>query len=242
MAKESPYYKRNHMGKVTCTLCNIYCNDENNFIKHISGKTHTMSLERIEQMERRQRHLKEEDQRNLEAYARAQQEQRARELVLQQQSSSSGSTANANAGGVSSSIPALTGVHGLPQYTFKTEHDPVRFCTKIWLEFFFPHAEEGTRPAHRWMSAREQKVEVHSSSTADQDYFVYLLVACEGYTTAALKFPSGARRTTEDEERWRKMQQHDNGNEEDPDDDGPRYKSTWNGLRRQYSIFFELYR
>lgn len=250
LAKDSPYYKRNHVGKVTCTLCNIYCNDENNFIKHISGKTHMLSLERIEQAERRQRRLQEEEKRNLEAYERAQQEEKARELVLQQVNQSS-ATKQSGTSSLSSLTP-LTGIHGLPQYAFKTEHDPVQFSTKIWLDFFFPHAEEGTRPAHRWLSAREQRME--NNANEDKDYFVYLLVACEGYTTAALKFPAGAHRTTEEEEKFRQLQRDrlmakaqlsrsfSHAEEPSSEEDAPKYRSAWNALRRQYSVFFEFYR
>lgn len=250
LARESPYYKRNHVGKITCTLCNIYCNDENNFIKHISGKTHTLSIERIEQTERRQRRLQEEEKRNLEAYERAQLEEKARELVIQQGNQGGGGKQS----GISSFSPLtpFTGIHGLPQFAFKTEHDPVRFSTKIWLEFFFPHAEEGTRPGHRWLSAREQRME--SNNNQDKDYFVYLLVACEGYTTAALKFPSGAERTTEEEEKFRQIQRERSTMKSNPgrpfsltedflsEEDAPKYRSAYNAIRRQYSIFFELYR
>lgn len=209
-----------------------------------------ISLDRIEQAERRQRRLQEEEKRNFEAFERAQLEEKARELVLQQGSQSRGGKQSVM-NSVSSLTP-LTGIHGLPQYTFKTEHDPIQFSTKIWLEFFFLHAEEGTRPAHRWLSAREQRME--SNGNNDEDYFVYLLVACEGYTTAAMKFPAGAKRTTEEEEKFRQLQKERSivkssmprsfplVGEPFSEEDAPRYRSWWNPVRRQYSIFFELYR
>lgn len=265
-ARESPYFKRNHVGKVTCTLCHIYCNDERNFIKHLAGKTHRMSLERIEAAERRKRRLVDDEKRNEEAYQRRQEELAAQQLLSMKQNpqSSSSTATSTTSGNAAAAALQLVGPHGVPRYEFRTEHDSVQFVTKIWLEFFFPHAQDGTRPVHRWVSSHEQQME-KPANAEDRNYFIYLLIACEGYTTAALKFPVDAKRTTEEEEKWREkerekkrlahgnlwqqgtsgsttshLQEAENGG--GGDDSAPLYRSAWNPMRRQYSIFFEMYR
>uniref|UniRef100_A0A146L280 Pre-mRNA-splicing factor PRP11 n=1 Tax=Lygus hesperus TaxID=30085 RepID=A0A146L280_LYGHE len=69
-ARRNPYFKRNHVGKVMCTLCNIYCNDEANFMRHLSGKVHATQVERLEMKEIRNKRLEEEESANIEAMER----------------------------------------------------------------------------------------------------------------------------------------------------------------------------
>lgn len=206
LAHSSPYFKRNHMGRVTCTLCGVACNDENNFIKHLSGKAHGSQLERAEQREARRQRLDEEERRNAEAERRAAQEEAARALVGGGGAASPSSLAAA----------AVESRFGLPPYTFRTEHDAVLFRTKVWVDVVVPQAEDGTRPLHRWVSAREQTQE----APAD-DYYVYLLVACEGYATLCLKFPATAHRATEG----------------DVGEDGGGCAARWDPAAKVYSLF-----
>lgn len=232
-AQKSEYFKRNHMGKATCSLCNVCCNDESNFLNHINGKTHAFSLERFRQQKIRQEVQEAEEKRNLEASQRARQEENERALLRQGVNPGLAGTST----GLSVGIPPLIGVHGVPEYTFKTEHDPIRFVTKIWLDFFFRQAEPGTRPNHRWVSASEQKVEPYSST--DKDYYIYLLVACEGYTTVGLKFPTEAKRTSDEEISGKSSYAK---TDVQSGELMPRYRKNWNELHRQYSLFFELFK
>ncbi|CCW65881.1 unnamed protein product [Phytomonas sp. EM1] len=253
VARASPYFRRNHIGKVTCTLCNIYCNDEHAFIKHLAGKTHSLEIGRLEQQELRKQRLSEEDRLNEVAAQRA----RANQLLLQQAAKlgkssraplpaasitatpnihgGGGGGLNGNAGG-SGHLPeggggggrggllAVQGQYGVPVYSFRTEHDARGRQTRVWLTFHFANAEEGTRPLHRWLSAREQAVE-KAPPGEDADYFVYLLVACEGYTTAAIKFPAKATRTQEGDPRGAEA-----------------YQCSWDPLQKTYSLFFVMSR
>jgi hypothetical protein len=70
------------------------------------------------------------------------------------------------------------------------------------------------RPLHRWRGAREQEIEKVN------DAWIYLLVACEGYDTVALKFPAALPRTNE------------------ADIEAECYKCTWDPLSKKYSLFF----
>nr|CCC89449.1 conserved hypothetical protein [Trypanosoma congolense IL3000] len=209
-ARCDPYYKRNHMGHVVCTLCDVRCSDDNNFIKHLSGKTHRLQLERLERGANREKRLAEEEELNKEAKRRAEQEKATRELLLQQ--------AAASQTAVTSFAP-----FGRPEYHYCTEHDPEVFQTKVWLEFYFPQAVEGTRPLHRWRSAREQDVE-----RPINDDVVYLLVACEGYMTVGLKFPAKLHRTTG----------RAAGVGEGDGSGG--YRCHWDPVKRVYELFFIL--
>lgn len=194
-AHANPYFKRNHLGKVTCTLCNIYCNDENCFNRHIEGKTHTLRLRAITRSAVRRKRIEEDEKAYARAEAEAATERAVRELAGKAAGGSNAvnsathALASSHLSSAGKAGALVTGKFGTPSYTFRTEHDTssARRATQVWLEFFFPQAEEGTRPLHRWRSAREQQVE-----EVIDEYFIYLLVACEGYTTVALKFPSVA--------------------------------------------------
>ncbi|KAG5488392.1 uncharacterized protein JKF63_08009 [Porcisia hertigi] len=223
VARANPYFKRNHMGQVTCTLCGIYCPEENNFLKHIAGKTHTLQLERRQQKELRHLRLQEEERLNAEAEERARKE----EALLALSGVQSG--ADGGGSGASSSAAAAAAANarfGTPLYSFRTEHDEVAYRTKVWIEVMFTQAEEGTRPLHRWLSAREQHVE----KPAD-DYFVYLLFACEGYATIALKFPAKANRSQPRDV----LEEAGGGTSE-------AYLCSWDPLKKVYSFFFVLSR
>ncbi|KAG5512442.1 hypothetical protein GH5_08406 [Leishmania sp. Ghana 2012 LV757] len=228
VARANPYFKRNHMGQVTCTLCGIYCPEENNFLKHIAGKTHTLQLERRQQKELRHLRLQEEERLNTEAEERARKEEALLALSGGQAGNSGGGGA-AGGAGVSSSAAAAAAANarfGTPLYSFRTEHDEVLYRTKVWVEVMFTQAEEGTRPLHRWLSAREQHVE----KPAD-DYFVYLLFACEGYATIALKFPSNANRSQP-----RDVLEEADGSTSEA------HWCSWDPLKKVYSLFFVLSR
>ncbi|RNE98715.1 splicing factor 3A subunit 2 [Trypanosoma rangeli] len=138
-ARRDPYYKRNHMGRVTCTLCDVCCTDDNNFLKHIAGKTHRTQLERMERYARREERLAVEEELSREASRRAEQEKATRELLQQQQDPQGGSRSGAP--GTAAFAP-----FGRPQFNYCTENDPELFQTKVWLEFFFPQAAAGVRP------------------------------------------------------------------------------------------------
>ncbi|GET85448.1 hypothetical protein, conserved [Leishmania tarentolae] len=223
VARANPYFKRNHMGQVTCTLCGIYCPEENNFLKHIAGKTHTLQLERRQHKELRQLRLQEEERLNTEAEERARKE----EALLALSGGQMGSGAAGGAGALSSVAAAAANARfGTPLYSFRTEHDEVAYRTKVWVEVFFTQAEEGTRPLHRWLSAREQHVE----KPAD-DYFVYLLFACDGYATIALKFPAKANRSQP-----RDVLEEADGSTSEA------YWCSWDPLQKAYTLFFVLSR
>lgn len=214
-ARCDPYYKRNHMGHVVCTLCDVCCSDDNNFIKHLAGKTHSLQLERLERSANREKRLAEEEELNKEAMRRAEQEKATRELLLQQ-------TSAPHASSVTSFAP-----FGRPEFHYCTEHDPELYQTKVWLEFYFPQAVEGARPLHRWRSAREQEVE-----KPPNDDVVYLLVACEGYMTVGLKFPSKLPRTSSGLTSWGGY-----GNAGSDEEKG-RYRCSWDPVKKLYELFF----
>lgn len=228
VARANPYFKRNHMGQVTCTLCGIYCPEENNFLKHIAGKTHTLQLERRQHKELRELRLQEDERRNAEAEERARKEEAL--LALSGAPSSANGAVSAVASSSSTAAAAAAAVanarFGVPLYSFRTEHDEVAFRTKVWVDVMYTQAEEGTRPLHRWLSAREQLVE----RPAD-DYFVYLLFACEGYATMAIKVPAKATRSQP-----RMVLQEADGSTSDA------YWCAWDSLRKVYSLFFVLSR
>ncbi|KAK7198685.1 Zinc-finger of C2H2 type [Novymonas esmeraldas] len=224
VARSNPYFKRNHMGHVTCTLCGIYCTEENNFLKHIAGKTHATQLERRQHKELHHLRLQEEERRNAEAEERARREEAL--LALGGRTGTSGGGAAAAAGASAAAAAAVDNRFGAPLYTFRTEHDEVAYRTKVWVEVMFTAAEDGTRPLHRWLSAREQLVE-----RPPDDYFVYLLVACEGYATIALKFPAKATRSQP-----RDVLEEADGSTSDA------YACSWDPLRRLYTLFFVLSR
>ena len=238
VARANPYFKRNHMGQVTCTLCHIYCTEENNFLRHIAGKTHTLRLERMQHRELRHQREQEEERRNLEAEERARKEEALFNLSLGQSSTavsssspSSAVTGSAAAVGDSAAAAAAAAAaasarFGTPLYAFRTEHDEVAFRTKVWIDVMFTQAEDGTRPLHRWLSAREQRME----APAD-DYFLYLLFACDGYATIALKFPAQAKRS----EAGEVLEEADGSYSE-------AYLCSWDPLRKVYSLFFVLSR
>lgn len=240
VARADAYFKRNHIGKVTCTLCNVYCNDENAFLKHTAGKTHALQLENMDRLRTRRRRIEEEERIDAEKAIAAAKEKTTRDLLA--------SSASTSAGG---GAAIVTGRFGLPLYSFRTVHEeggdakdgddekndaeggggPTEgpaaagssYQTKVWLEFVFSKAEEGTRPLHRWLSAREQHVE-----TPADDYYTYLLLACEGYTTVALKFPAKLHRTQE-------------GDASDARGESV-YHCWWDPLRKEYSLYFVLSR
>jgi splicing factor 3A subunit 2 len=226
VARANPYFKRNHMGQVTCTLCNIYCTEENNFLKHIAGKTHTLQLERRQHKELRHLREQEEERRNTEAQERARKEEALLALSTGQSNAATSSSSAAGTAGsaavAAAAAAAANARFGTPLYSFRTEHDEVAFHTKVWIDVMFTQAEEGTRPLHRWLSAREQ----HMEQPAD-DYFTYLLFACEGYATIALKFPAQAHRS----EAGEMLEEADGSYSE-------AYLCSWDPLRKVYSMFF----
>ncbi|KPI85349.1 hypothetical protein ABL78_5604 [Leptomonas seymouri] len=232
VARANPYFKRNHMGQVTCTLCGIYCTEENNFLKHIAGKTHSLQLERRQHKELRHLREQEEERRNAEAQERARKEEALLALSTGQSSTgaSSSSAAGAATGGAAGAANAAAAAakarFGTPLFSFRTEHDAIAFRTKVWIDVMFPQAEEGTRPLHRWLSAREQHVEKPADA-----YFLYLLFACEGYATISLKFPSQATRS----EAGDVLEEADGSYTE-------AYMCSWDPLRKVYSMFFVLSR
>ncbi|KPA74844.1 hypothetical protein ABB37_08863 [Leptomonas pyrrhocoris] len=242
VARANPYFKRNHMGQVTCTLCNVYCTEENNFLKHIAGKTHTLQLERRQHKELRHLREQEEERRNVEAEQRARKEEALLALSAGQSSTGTAAAASSSAtgaaaaaavvGGTSASAAAAAAAaaanarFGTPLYSFRTEHDDVAFRTKVWIDVMFTQAEDGTRPLHRWLSAREQHME-----KPPDDYFIYLLFACEGYATISLKFPAQATRS----EGGEVLEEADGSYSE-------AYLCSWDPLRKVYSMFFVLSR
>ncbi|EAN86808.1 hypothetical protein TcYC6_0000430 [Trypanosoma cruzi] len=233
-ARRDPYYKRNHMGRVTCTLCDVCCTDDNNFLKHIAGKTHCTQLERRERYARREERLAVEEELNREACRRAAQEKATRELLLQQQDQQAGSRGGATGTAIASFAP-----FGRPQFNYCTENDPELFQTKVWMEFFFPQAAAGVRPLHRWRSAREQDME-----RPPDDSVVYLLLACEGYVTIAVKFPSKLPRTSASSSvgmTAKTMAPY--GSDvavTASDEEEGRYHCSWDPLKKVYSLFFIL--
>lgn len=226
VARANPYYKRNHMGNITCTLCSIYCVEESNFLKHIAGKTHTMQLERLQNQQRRHQRMEEDERLNTEARLRAE-----REEALQKMSSSRTMLSSSTATGGASVAAAVAAAaarsrFGTPLYSFRTEHDDRFFRTKVWIEVIYPLAEEGTRPLHRWLSSREQQVD-----TPPDDYYVYLLVACEGYVTIAMRFPANAKRS-----------QAGDIIEESDGVSAAGHLCSWDPLRKTYSLYFVISR
>lgn len=230
VAKTSPYFKYNHIGKVMCTLCHVYCNDELNFLKHLAGKTHSLSLQRSEMQAARHQHLHREEERSRAAEEKARSEAAARQLLLNSSVTGGSSSTPFNGGSrMTSAAASLTGLHGVPTYTYRTECDPSKGSTKVWITFCFPMVDEGTRPSHRWISSREQSVE-----PAD-DYFIYLLVGCEGYTTAAVKLPAAARPPSSSMMLYSSSSSNDGQQQQ-----GAHY--TWDAVTHQYQVFFEAHR
>ncbi|KAG8342881.1 putative Zinc finger of C2H2 type Pre mRNA splicing factor SF3a complex subunit 2 (Prp11) [Trypanosoma vivax] len=225
VASRDPYYRRNHMGRVVCTLCDICCSDDNNFLKHLAGKTHSVQLERMQRNANREKRLAEEEELNKAAMRRAEQERAARELILQQQQQASTSSM-AGGHGVAAFAP-----FGKPSFHYCTEHDPEQFQTKVWIEVYFPQAVEGARPLHRWRSAREQEVE-----RPPDDNVVYLLVACEGYMTIALKFPAKIPRTSASTAMG--LWDHGAGGSRKTDEEEGKYRSSWDPIKKVYELFF----
>lgn len=285
VARSDPFFKRNHVGKVACTLCGVYCNDEHAFTKHTSGKTHSLQLENIDRQKRKRLRLEEEERLDAEKAAAAEKERSTRSLISSQAAASPPGKNGAAGGSL-----IVSGRFGLPVYTFRTEHGestddssnhkgdendntdekekekedgvdgeqphqaaaaantvtaasafsssshpphspPSPFMTKVWLDFVFSNAEDGTRPLHRWLSAREQ----HMDLPAD-DYFVYLLVACQGYTTVAIKFPARLARSQAGDVAAATGSGGDDGRGESV------FHCMWDQLRKEYSLFFTLTR
>ncbi len=193
-AKSNRYYDRNYMGRIKCTLCSVVCSTEENFLTHIQGKRHTLQLELVQQHDRKRRRLEEEKESTKAAQASAQAKQAGADLLA------------------SRPIAAF----GRPTCRVKTEPDAALCQCKVWLEFEFPSVSDDRRPLHRWRGAREQEME------RVDDAWTYLLVACEGYDTVALKFPAPLRRSS------------------DSDLEAGLYKCTWDPLMKLYSLFFVI--
>lgn len=199
-AKTSPYYERNNMGRVMCKLCRVACGDESSFLVHLEGKTHRLELERKDRTAVKRAREEEDDR----AYAKIASGEAAKQLLAK------------SAGGASSFVPTF----GRPQFHHQMESqvDPNtgKPQCRVWLEFVYPQAAEHSRPLHRWRSSREQEVEKVDVNV------VYLLVACEGYQTIALKFPSKFARTG-------------------PEDiEEGKFKVSWDAIKKVYSLFFMM--
>jgi hypothetical protein len=171
-ARSSEYFGRNDAGKPICKLCNIYCSDEHKFLTHLSGNKHRKMLEGL----KRQR---ERDDKSLEE-ARAFDDMIRERKQVKPQAASASSLLNA---------AKIFCPFGQPLYRYRLDPDPDSHTCKVFLEFEFPKISEETRPMHRWKGAREQNME------RPDDGVVYLLIACEGYETVALKFPAHLPRT-----------------------------------------------
>ncbi|CAD2212754.1 Zinc-finger of C2H2 type/Pre-mRNA-splicing factor SF3a complex subunit 2 (Prp11), putative [Angomonas deanei] len=235
-AKKSEYYKINHLGKVLCTLCNVYCSDENNFIKHLSGKTHLNQIKKNELLLLKQKNLEEEEKRSLLAQQSAEETKRLNQLL------SNNNNNNSNNNNI------------LPTYTFKTEHDPILFQTKVYLEIYFDLLNKNTnnnhyaetRPLHRWLTAREAELyQIENNNNQNQnnkeeEYYVYLLVACEGYQTSCFKFPSEARRSAPGELISENNQNNSDNNNNN--NNNVAYHHSWDPIGKVYSLFFVMSR
>lgn len=194
IAKAHPNYARNHMGKVMCSLCNVVCTDEPHFLAHIEGKRHSTELQsRVLRDVKLKRQLQEEEEYQA-AKARAESLKSSDRLLK-------------TSGGRVTLAP-----HGKPTHSFRTDTDLEKQQCKVWLDFYFGVVAEETRPLHRWRSARE----VSDDPTDDM---IYLIVACEGYESVAMKFPK-VPRTTE------------------ADIDSGAYRAHWDPTRKVYSLYF----
>jgi hypothetical protein len=196
MAKASPYYARNHMGKTMCNLCNVVCTDEPHFLAHLEGKRHSSELEGRDRRDAKRKRLQQEEEEFEAAKVRAEASKAADRLMA--------------SGGARISLAP----HGKPKHTFRTETNPETQTCKVWLEFYFNVVPEDTRPLHRWRSSREV-------SDEPEDDVVFLIVACEGYESIALKFPKLARTTEVDA---------DNG----------QYSCRWDPLKKVYTLYFVM--
>ena len=196
-ARSDPYYERNNMGRVMCTLCRVACGDESNFLVHLEGKTHRLELERKDRVALKRAREEADDK----AYAKIVSGEAAKALLAK---------------GSSSSAPIASFGRPVMQHQlepFHSEQGGSQQC-RVWLEFQFPQAADHSRPLHRWRSSREQEME------KVDDAVVYLLVACEGYQTVALKFPSKLTRTTSS------------------DTEEGKYRASWDAVRKVYTLFF----
>lgn len=195
-AKSNPYYERNNMGRVMCTLCRVACGDESNFLVHLEGKTHRLELERKDRVALKRAREEADDK----AYAKIVSGEAAKELL-------------AKSGG---STPAVVATFGRPvvQHQLEPFSENGKAHCRVWLEFQYPQAADHSRPLHRWRSSREQEMEKVDDSV------VFLLVACEGYQTVALKFPSKLSRTSA------------------TDTEDGTYRAAWDAVRKVYTLFF----
>eukprot|EP00758_Cryptobia_borreli_P000676 Tbor_TRINITY_DN1413_c0_g1::TRINITY_DN1413_c0_g1_i1::g.587::m.587/K12826/SF3A2, SAP62; splicing factor 3A subunit 2 len=191
-AEKSEYYCKNTMGKIVCSLCGVVCGDSIKFICHLEGKKHKLHEERKLRRARLERVHRDE---------RAAQEAAA-------------------VAATTSKLTSSITVHGRPVHNVKLEPDPDNHMCRVWIEVMYSKlADEDTlRPPilHRWVSPHEQTVETPQSGV------VYLLIACEGYETIALKFPNTLQRSTDKNEM-----------------DGT-YHCKWDQKCKIYSLYFTL--
>lgn len=103
-----------------------------------------------------------------------------------------------------------------PQYSHRTEYDPQRNKTKVWIDVVYRNVSEDSRPLHRWLNTHEQQQEPHDQGV------VYLLIACEQYETVGFKFPSKLPRPSTSEA------------------ESGVYDCQWDPLKKIYSLFFVL--
>lgn len=193
-AQSNPYFERHYTGRIKCSLCGVVCTEEANFLTHIQGKRHTLQLELIQQHAQKRARIEKEEQITKAAQERMAAKQAGAALLA------------------SRPIAAF----GRPTYRIQTEPDAALGQCKVWLEFDFQSVSDERRPLHRWRGAREQEIE------KPDDAWTYLLVACEGYDTVALKFPAALPHTNE------------------PDIEAGRYKCSWDPLAKKYSLFLVI--
>lgn len=197
-AESNEFYSRTRMGRVMCKLCQVVCRDAANFLVHLEANKHKTSLAR------RQRRLR---------LAKLQVDQGGAiggELGKRGRGDEGG---NGGAASLMDVEHTASAVHGKPVYHVRLEPNPAVQTCKVWVEVQYPalDSELGRPPvAYRWLSTYEQSVE------APQPGVVYLLVACDGYETIALKFPSNIPR------------------------ESSREKAQWDAKKKVYSLYFSL--
>jgi hypothetical protein len=222
LAKQNPYYAKNHLGKVMCQLCNCECRDEANFLLHLEAKRHLLNLKELERA--KERALAEQAEREQARLAI----EELQHVENQKRLAALGKTAGTLNSDISDFEVAPRSLQGgtiglppprmntkKPEISFRTEPLPhLRQC-KVWFDVHFRECDENTRPLHRWMAAREQTVEI-----AD-DNIKYLLFACEGYGTVAYTFPNVP---------------HTDKDNADP----TKFHCQWDASQKRYSLFFVL--
>ena len=222
--KSNPYYGKNHLGQVRCTLCDTVHRDDANFLVHIDSKRHQANMKALERAKEKAREEEEEREKLRRLNMEKEHEENQARLGAIGQTAGSINKDISNTDVTSSSMQTKTTgmlsrqrkpTIGKPEISFRTEPITELNQCRVWFDLHYPNVDESCRPLHRWMSSREQTMYPVDDSVK------YLLFACDPYETVAYTFPN---------------RPHTDRDSRDPS----RFSAGWDPVTKIYRLFFVI--